>query len=160
MAVHAQEAEARSLLQEAIGKFDAASQRYYRHMAQINGCPFLVVEDEEGVQDMLRTILQTHRRKVEVAGSVKAACRLLEQRGRKGFATIILDMGLPDGTGLDVIRWLREREWVVPIIIYTGMSNVEKYLGRIVEGYPNIRIEQKGDTDVRLLAKKFGIEGS
>ncbi len=40
---------------------------------------------------------------------------------------IVLDVGLPDGSGFDVLRWIKRREKLkdIPVIVYTGSTDPE-----------------------------------
>jgi two-component system KDP operon response regulator KdpE len=73
----------------------------------------LVVDDEASIRRFLRAALATHSYKVFEAGTCQEAlASILDDRPD----LIILDLGLPDGDGVDVTR--RVREWSqAPIII-------------------------------------------
>jgi DNA-binding response OmpR family regulator len=66
----------------------------------------LVVEDEPAVADVIEVTLRKAGFEVELAASRAAAVARLDV-GR--FCALILDLGLPDGDGLDFCRWLRSR---------------------------------------------------
>jgi DNA-binding response OmpR family regulator len=66
----------------------------------------LVVEDELAVADVVELALRRVGFEVEVVGGRQAAESRLEP-GR--FAAMILDLGLPDGDGTELCRWLRAR---------------------------------------------------
>ena len=40
---------------------------------------------------------------------------------------IVLDLGLPDITGFEILEWLAEWEWLakIPVIVFTGSDNPE-----------------------------------
>jgi signal transduction histidine kinase len=78
------------------------------------GRTVLVVEDHE---DTRRVMLRVLRRKgfgVTVAGDVKSACEQFEHAHPD---LVICDLGLPDGTGWDVLRRLREMSPVKAIAV-------------------------------------------
>jgi len=77
----------------------------------------LIVEDEaDVVQSLLRTTPKRWR--PVVAGSVAAAREMLEHRGVPMGA--IVDLGLPDGTGLDLVDDIRRLDRELPIMVLTG----------------------------------------
>jgi two-component system, OmpR family, response regulator QseB len=41
------------------------------------------------------------------------------------FGIVLLDIGLPDGSGLDVLISLRDRKWTVPIILLSARDDIE-----------------------------------
>jgi two-component system KDP operon response regulator KdpE len=64
----------------------------------------LVVEDEPAMQRFLRASLSSHGYQVIVAGTVAEATMLATTRNPD---LVLLDLGLPDGDGIDVVRTLR-----------------------------------------------------
>jgi two-component system KDP operon response regulator KdpE len=76
----------------------------------------LVIEDELPIRKFLRISLESHGYELREADSVK---RGLQAATSEPPDAVILDLGLPDGDGLDVIR--RLREWsAVPIIVLSA----------------------------------------
>lgn len=73
----------------------------------------LIVDDERAIRLFLRTVLQAHGYEVfEAEGGHEALGSVVQRRPD----LLILDLGLPDMDGLDVLR--RVREWSeVPVII-------------------------------------------
>jgi two-component system KDP operon response regulator KdpE len=78
----------------------------------------LVIEDDAGIRDVLRALLETGAYRVVEAET--AARALVEARAHKPDL-LLVDLGLPDGDGLDVIR--NVREWsAVPIVVLSARS--------------------------------------
>jgi two-component system, OmpR family, response regulator len=81
----------------------------------------LVVEDELAVADVIELSLRRGGFEVEVVHGRRAAELRLEP-GR--FAAVILDLGLPDGDGAELCRWVRGRADdalnSLPIVILTA----------------------------------------
>jgi DNA-binding NarL/FixJ family response regulator len=78
---------------------------------------FLVVEDHPMVMRTLRTYLQRVGTVVE-AGTVQEGLLAFEQH--PGLAGMLVDVNLPDGLGTDLIREIRRRDPVLPILMLTG----------------------------------------
>jgi two-component system KDP operon response regulator KdpE len=78
----------------------------------------LVVEDEPGIRTVVRLMLQSaHYRVVEADTAARAE---IEARAHRPDL-LLVDLGLPDGDGLDVIR--RIRAWSpVPIIVLSART--------------------------------------
>jgi two-component system response regulator RegX3 len=76
----------------------------------------LMVEDETSITVPLTEALEREGFDTEVAGSVREALELTE---RALPDLVLLDVMLPDGSGYDVCRRLRERS-AVPIIMLTA----------------------------------------
>ena len=75
-------------------------------MVQQSGARILVVDDEPEILLALRTHLSRHGFHVETADSGEVALACYERRRPD---LVILDLGLPGMSGVDVIRELRER---------------------------------------------------
>jgi two-component system KDP operon response regulator KdpE len=76
----------------------------------------LVIDDEPAILRFLRPALVANGYEVDSAGTVAEATRRIAASAPEA---VILDLGLPDGDGKDVIR--RVREWSdVPIIVLSA----------------------------------------
>jgi two-component system KDP operon response regulator KdpE len=67
-------------------------------------CVVLIVEDDPGIQDVLRLFAEANNMRAVVAGTCDAAI-LEAQTTRPDLA--IIDLGLPDRDGIDVISSIR-----------------------------------------------------
>ncbi|MGC4015537.1 MAG: two-component system response regulator CreB [Luteolibacter sp.] len=86
----------------------------------------LLVEDEPAIADTLVYALETERLEVTHALTGSEA---LDAFAEKRHDFVILDIGLPDMTGLDVCRKLRENS-VVPILFLTARDGeIDRILG-------------------------------
>ncbi|MHB1416179.1 MAG: response regulator transcription factor [Chloroflexota bacterium] len=75
-------------------------------MSQSEGARILVVDDEPAIQRAVRTILTRHGFQVETALTGHEA---MERNAYGHPDLILLDLGLPDMDGTDVLREVRER---------------------------------------------------
>jgi two-component system, OmpR family, response regulator RegX3 len=75
-----------------------------------------MVEDEESITEPLAEALDREGFDTQVAGTVRDALELTEQELPD---LVLLDVMLPDGSGYDIVRRLRERS-SVPIIMLTA----------------------------------------
>jgi two-component system OmpR family response regulator len=82
----------------------------------------LVVEDDPRLGRLLRRLLEEDRHVVELATDVRSALELADEIG--GFEAIVLDLGLPDGSGLEVARRLRAKGSTVAILVLTARDTV------------------------------------
>ncbi len=76
----------------------------------------LMVEDHEDTRRVLRRLLERWGHRVQTAGSVAEACAIL---GTETFDLLLSDLGLPDGTGLEVVATLRAQS-DIPAIAMSG----------------------------------------
>jgi two-component system, OmpR family, KDP operon response regulator KdpE len=79
----------------------------------------LVVDDEPPIRKLLRMGLSTQGYQVLDAPNGKTALELVAQKPD----LIILDLGLPDIQGLDLLRMLRSQNEGVPIVVLSSRSD-------------------------------------
>ena len=91
----------------------------------------LVVEDNPDIVIGLQDLLQHDGYDVVVAGTCAAAIALATQQR---FNAILLDLTLPDGDGLDVLREVHSRDASLPVIIVTAHIAQERTVGTLAKG--------------------------
>jgi DNA-binding response OmpR family regulator len=87
-------------------------------MNGMNGKSLLLVEDNKNVQDFNTKLLEGRGYAVSNALTLAEA---RESVTRQMPDAIVLDIGMPDGSGLDFLRELR-RESNVPVLLLTGYT--------------------------------------
>lgn len=80
----------------------------------------LLLEDDADLIDGLTYSLSREGYVVDVAQTVRKAYVCLETHA---YSLLLLDVTLPDGNGMDVCRFVRERGSQVPIIFLTAMDD-------------------------------------
>ena len=81
----------------------------------------LLVEDDPDVGSMLTEAL-THQG--HVVDHVKSGADAIWRCGEQSYDIVILDVGLPDMSGIDVCARLRREDSVLPILMLTGQGTV------------------------------------
>jgi two-component system response regulator MprA len=82
----------------------------------------LLVEDDPRLQRVLRRLLEEDRHVVEVAPDGETALELAD--ATEGIETVILDVGLPDMSGLEVAKRLRRDGRELPILMLTARDTI------------------------------------
>ena len=87
----------------------------------------LVVDDDAEIRTLLGRYLDSQGFRVSLA----ASRREFEQKLSVGqFDILVLDVMLPDGSGLDICRTLRERRSNLPVILLTALKeDVDRIIG-------------------------------
>lgn len=80
-----------------------------------------VIDDDEAVRDSLAFVLETGGLTVR---TYESALHFLQQIDQLGTGCIVTDIRMPEMSGLDLIRKLREREVENPMIVITGHGDV------------------------------------
>ncbi len=87
----------------------------------MNNKKILVVEDEAKVATFIKKGLQTQSFEAETASDGEEAKRLFSSQP---FDLVILDLNLPDMSGLDVCKYIRTHNAQVPILMLTALGTV------------------------------------
>jgi two-component system KDP operon response regulator KdpE len=87
----------------------------------VTGAPLkaLIVDDEPPIRKLLRMGLGAAGYQVVEAGTGKAALGALDDKPD----IVVLDLGLPDMQGLDLLRDIRARDEAVPIVILSSRDD-------------------------------------
>jgi DNA-binding response OmpR family regulator len=91
----------------------------------------LIVEDEERITSFLEKGLKANGFVTAVAADAKEG---LAMARIGGFNLMILDLGLPDRDGMDVLRELRETDTKTPVIILTARDGVAETVTGLESG--------------------------
>ena len=81
----------------------------------------LLVEDHADTAKLMSRVLMAEGHEVTVAGSVAAGLAAVERAAGR-LDLLISDLGLPDGTGHDLMRQLRQRGQTIPGIALSGFG--------------------------------------
>jgi len=88
----------------------------------MNGINILVVEDEKNQRILLKRLLKKEGNEPEEAENGNDAIRAFD---RGDFDLVLLDQRLPDMSGIEVLKKLKEINPIIPVIIITAYANVE-----------------------------------
>ena len=87
------------------------------------GIHVLVVDDDADVRGLLAAVLESDggTKVTEAASGAEAMASL----GREEFDVAVVDLQLPDHSGLEILRWARAAEVDTELIVLTGHADVE-----------------------------------
>src|SRR5204863_1047144 len=83
--------------------------------------PTLVIDDDEGVRKTCVDLLEARGHKTLAAATVGEGLRLFSEHRP---AAVLLDLRLPDGTGLDVLREFQRQAPGTPVVVISGRGSV------------------------------------
>ena len=81
----------------------------------------LLIEDDTRLGDGVRVGLRQAGYTVDWCKDGRAAQRALES---ESYALVVLDLGLPQLSGLDLLKWLRQKGENLPVLILTARDTV------------------------------------
>jgi DNA-binding response OmpR family regulator len=106
----------------------------------------LVVEDEVLIRMLAVDMLLDLGREADEAGTAAEAIELLRAPGAD-YALVLLDLGLPDRRGDDLVRDIRQSHAGLPLIVASGEDQTE------------VTARLKDFAPICLLGKPFDLDG-
>ncbi len=87
----------------------------------------LLVEDEEDMIEIITYVLKENAFEVKPVETLSKMWEILE---KDAFDLILLDIGLPDGSGMEALKNIKSRKIETPVIMVTARrSDMDKVLG-------------------------------
>jgi DNA-binding NtrC family response regulator len=115
----------------------------------------LVVDDDAIERKLLQTLLG------KVGGyhvvTAEDGASAIAQAGKVSPQTVILDMNLPDMNGLDILQKLKTSHPQVPIIMLTGVTDLQTAVKAIQQGAHNY-LTKPFDNDQLMIAVQNAVE--
>ena len=111
----------------------------------------LLVEDDEMLALALQAGLEREGYRVDVAGDAPAARLALTDHG---YDAVLLDLGLPGGSGLQVLRGVRDRYDTTPVLILTARDKLSDRIAGLDAGADDYLVKpfQPDELGARLRA--------
>ena len=91
----------------------------------------LIVDDEPDLRTLYELTLLREGYELETAGTVTEALARLQQRS---YSAVIIDMRLPDGTGLDLLRWLESERRAEKALVITAYGSADNAVEALKAG--------------------------
>ncbi len=114
----------------------------------------LVIDDELGLREGCRRALRRHGFQVEVAATGAEGLAYIRQ---DHFALVLLDVMMPDVSGLELLQTIREHDPDIMCIIITGYATVELAVEAMKRGAYDFIAKPFSDDNL-LLAVEKGLE--
>ncbi|HWQ09936.1 MAG TPA: response regulator, partial [Holophaga sp.] len=102
----------------------------------------LLVEDEAGFRDVLQIGLEPAGFDTEPAEGLTEAVEILT---RQSFDAIVSDLRLKDGSGIDLLVWLKDHGMEIPVVIMTAFATTETTVKALNLGAVDFLTKTKND---------------
>jgi DNA-binding NtrC family response regulator len=113
----------------------------------------LIVEDDEALREILSEELSNRGYEVAAAESVAAG---IERVGADDFDVAVLDLMLPDGSGMDVLKHITEDGLTTEAIILTGYATVATAIEAMKLGAYDYLTKPTPMEELNVLVEKAG----
>ena len=117
--------------------------------------PVLIVEDEYVIQRRLKIILTNLGYNQDVllfANTVKEAYSIIQQQP---IALALVDLGLPDGSGISIIEKIREQDAQALILVVSAWSTQDSLFSAIQAGATGYVLKERDDVEVALAIRSI-----
>jgi signal transduction histidine kinase/FixJ family two-component response regulator len=117
----------------------------------------LLIEDNKGDVLIIKELLKATGLKCEIThcSRLKEALDVLPSND---FDVILIDLGLPDSSGIDTFKKIKEYANLAPIVILTGLDDEEIALTTVKEGAQDYLVKSQLSTNTITRSIKYSIE--
>jgi DNA-binding NtrC family response regulator len=115
----------------------------------------LVIDDDPGFRELVEAVLAGEGYEVTCGGSVADARRLGTHRQ---FDLVLSDVRLPDGDGLEILRWWTEQMPDTPVIMMTAFGTIESAVEAMKSGAENYLTKPLQSPDELRMAVRKTLE--
>lgn len=130
------------------------------HAAPAELGPALVVDDHAPMRERLRRILLdcgTPAHAIHVAGDIAEARRQLAQAP---FRLAVVDMGLPDGSGVELIAQLFESRPEIACVVISAFGAEDSILAALRAGAVGYLLKEREDIEIALSLRSIARGGA
>jgi two-component system response regulator PilR (NtrC family) len=110
----------------------------------------LVVDDEADIRELIDLTLSRMGLAADCVGSVAEARERLKEAD---FDLCLTDMRLPDGEGLDIVRYVSEQRGHIPVAVITAFGSTENAVAALKAGAFDYLAKPVGLEQLRTLVK-------
>jgi signal transduction histidine kinase len=118
----------------------------------------LIIEDDRNYEALLKRLLSksgTSRFTWQCAATLATGIAQLQEAP---FDVILLDLGLPDSSGLDTLRAVRNQARDIPILVLTGLFDESMAMAAFRAGATEYLLKTNTDEQTLKLAIRYAIE--
>jgi DNA-binding NarL/FixJ family response regulator len=112
--------------------------------------PLLVVEDDPAMQVRLRGIFATLGYRDDALWFAQTLAEADTYLARQAFAMVLVDCGLPDGNGIDLIRRLHRTEAALPVLVISAWRSPHTILSALQAGAVGYLLKERDEIELTL----------
>src|SRR5689334_6098565 len=115
----------------------------------------LIVDDEPGLREMLSILFRREKYDVTVASGFSAA-RDAIRNAPSPYGVVLTDLMMPDGSGLDLLTFSKERNPQTQVVVMTAHGAIETAIDAMKRGAYDFVTKPFATAELRaLVAKAF-----
>lgn len=114
----------------------------------------LVVDDEKSILDLLSLVFTKEGYAVKTALSAVKAFELIE---KEDFALIITDIKLPEKSGMDILKFVKEKKPGIPVVMITAFGTIKQTVEAFKMGASDYVVKPFDVEELKIIVAK-GLE--
>lgn len=119
-----------------------------------------IVEDDPDQLDLLTLWAESSQHKARGFANAQA---FMSSLGQDRFDLILIDWMLPDSTGLELVRWIREHiGWETPVMVFTSCDDESTVVAALEAGADDYLVKSAGraklSARVAALARRIRVQ--
>lgn len=117
--------------------------------------PALIVEDDPAMQERLRYVLSTlgcDDERIAVTDTVAGAQQLIDAQG---YGVVLVDIGLPDGSGVELIGWLQANHPGIPAVVISAWRTEEIIFAALRAGAIGYLLKERDDLELSIALRSI-----
>jgi diguanylate cyclase (GGDEF)-like protein/PAS domain S-box-containing protein len=118
----------------------------------------LLVEDDPGDANLARQALRASREPLFDVAWVDTLAAAVQALRQERYDVLLLDLSLPDSSGIQTVHAIRQHAGNVPLIVLTGHDDTRFALQTLEAGAQDYLIKGRFDTDALVRAIGYSIE--
>jgi len=116
----------------------------------------LIIDDEKSLVDLLTVVFKKEGYRVKTSLSATGALDLLE---KEAFDLVITDIKMPERSGMDILKAVKERSPEVPVIMITAYGSVKQAVDALKAGALDYVVKPFDVEELKIIAAR-GLEKS
>ncbi|MEK7225926.1 MAG: PAS domain S-box protein, partial [Bacteroidota bacterium] len=116
-----------------------------------SGLRILIVEDSPGDQFFVTELLKASVLKIQLLRIADTLAKAIDFLDKEEFDIILLDLMLPDSSGIDTFKNIKEPAGTTPVVILSGVTDTSIAVEAIIQGAQDYHI--KGEVDEKILTR-------
>jgi DNA-binding NarL/FixJ family response regulator len=117
--------------------------------------PALVVDDEEAMQRRLGGVLASVGCPAAHISRAHSVAQAREQIADRRFGVVLVDIGLPDGSGTELIAWMRKQRPQVPAVVVSAWQTEEVIVSALRAGAIGYLLKERDDLELALALRSI-----
>lgn len=117
--------------------------------------PALVVDDEDAMQRRLGAVLESVGCPAAQISRAHSVAQARDHIADRRFGVVLVDIGLPDGSGTELIAWMRTHRPQVPAVVVSAWRTEEVIVGALRAGAIGYLLKERDDVELALALRSI-----